>query len=163
MDYLKALEEERKKILVFERELPLSLQLVTQAIESCKKKKHEVVGRGEEIASEGPILEEFIPLRPSCSSSDEENNHKNSGNSGGSDKKPDCMRSVQLWNQQPEPKGDVVMKPIAVNAKRIGGAFHPFEKEKVVVKTPVVAVGPVSSTTENSSGGNVKTQWECRF
>lgn len=30
MDYIKALEEERKKIMVFERELPLSLQLVTQ-------------------------------------------------------------------------------------------------------------------------------------
>ncbi|ONK72535.1 uncharacterized protein A4U43_C04F20420 [Asparagus officinalis] len=44
------------------------------------------------------------------------------------------------------------MRPIAVNEKRIGGAFHPFEKEKVVVKTLVVAAAPASSTTENTIG-----------
>ena len=47
---------------------------------------------------------------------------------------------------------DVVRKPIALNAKRIGGAFHPFEREKPIVKTPVAAA-PASSTTDNTSGG----------
>lgn len=153
MDYIRALEEERKKILVFERELPLSLQLVTQAIETCKKQQQ----LNEEITSEGPILEEFIPLRPSCSSSDEENNTRHDGRNC-DDKKPDWLRSVQLWNQHPEPTKDVVRRPIAVNATRIGGAFHPFErekekeKEKTVVKTPVAAAAaPASSTTENTN------------
>ncbi|XP_020270288.1 myb family transcription factor EFM-like [Asparagus officinalis] len=151
MDYIKALEKEREKILVFERELPLSLLLVTQAIESCKKPE---VGGSEEISSEGPILEEFIPLRPSCSSSDEENNnnHGNGWIGDGFDKKPDWLRSVQLWNPQAEPpKGDIVRRPVAVNARKIGGAFHPFEKEKVGVKAPAAA--PASSTTENTNEG----------
>lgn len=153
MDYIKALEEERKKILVFERELPLSLQLVGHAIETCRKQQQQQQQeRSEEISSEGPILEEFIPLRPSCSSSDEENINRN-GNSNGFDKKPDWLQSVQLWNQQPDPKEDVVRKPIAVNAKRIGGAFHPFEREKIAVKAAPVAEAPSSSTTENTNGG----------
>jgi len=48
-----------------------------------------------------------MPLRPSYSSSDEDNNnHRNGGRNGdGSYKKPDWLRSVQLWNQQPEIKG----------------------------------------------------------
>ncbi|KAI7748794.1 hypothetical protein M8C21_013655 [Ambrosia artemisiifolia] len=40
-EYMKALESERKKIQVFERELPLCLELVTQAIEGCK---HQMCG-----------------------------------------------------------------------------------------------------------------------
>jgi len=52
-------------------------------------------------------------------------------------------------------KQDLVRKPIAVNAKRIGGAFHPFEREKPVVKeqTTPVAAAPASSTTDNANGG----------
>lgn len=34
--YIKALEEERRKILVFQRELPLCLDLVTQGAYKCK-------------------------------------------------------------------------------------------------------------------------------
>lgn len=73
------------------------------AIETYRKQQQQQEW-SEEISSEGPILEEFIPLRPSCSSSNEENINR-TGNSNGFDKIPDWLRSVQLWNQQPDPKG----------------------------------------------------------
>lgn len=48
---------------------------------------------------------------------------------------------------------DAVRKPIAVNTKRMGGAFHPFEREKVAAKPASVAEAPSSSMTENTNGG----------
>nr|GMD80437.1 transcription factor HHO3-like [Ipomoea batatas] len=83
-EYIEALEEERRKIQVFQRELPLCLELVTQAIEAYKQ---ELCGTrsgcnlngqsecSEQITSsddEGPVLEEFIPLKRASSLSQEE-------------------------------------------------------------------------------------------
>ncbi|KAJ6793390.1 myb family transcription factor EFM-like [Iris pallida] len=162
--YVKALEEEKKKIMVFERELPLSLQLVAQAIESCRRQLEEGeqkqhVGGEELTTSEGPVLEEFIPLRlaNSSSSGEESGGHGRDGKSccnggeGEADKKPDWLRSVQLW-KEPEPPTVDVLRPIAVNAKRVGagGAFHPFEREKNVKEAVVAA--PASSTTDTNGG-----------
>ncbi|PPD81261.1 hypothetical protein GOBAR_DD21808 [Gossypium barbadense] len=67
-EYVEALEEERRKIQVFQRELPLCFELVTQAIESCKK---EMYMQGQSECSEQ-------------TSSDSP--------------KSDWLRSVQLWN-----------------------------------------------------------------
>lgn len=54
----------------------------------------------EEASSEGqPILEEFIPLKPS--SSTEEEKSKEAHDKAG--KKTDWLRSVPLWNQDPLP------------------------------------------------------------
>ncbi|KAJ6853642.1 myb family transcription factor EFM-like [Iris pallida] len=159
--YISALEEEKKKILVFERELPLSLQLVTQvmklrsldgpAIESCRRQLEEQrqqqhVDR-EEITTNGPVLEEFMPLRPSNSSSSVEEERRNCD-----DKKPDWLRSVQLWKEPDQPRADLLRKPIAVSAKRVGagGAFHPFEREKNVKESLVVVAAPANSTTETN-------------
>ncbi|WVZ56247.1 hypothetical protein U9M48_006809 [Paspalum notatum var. saurae] len=75
-EYLLALEEERRKIQVFQRELPLCLDLVTQTIEAMRSHMDSVVdGCDEETVSDhGPVLEEFMPLKPSLSlsSSDSE-------------------------------------------------------------------------------------------
>ncbi|CAL9115785.1 transcription factor NIGT1-like [Musa acuminata AAA Group] len=143
-DYIRALEEERKKIEVFQRELPLCLKLVTHAIESVRQQMSD----GERV-SNGPVLEEFIPLKPSFKS-------PSSGAVAaaiGSDRKPDWLRSVQLWNQEPDTslKVEPPKKPIAVSAKRIGGAFQPFEREKLVVPPPASRAVAASST--NSAGG----------
>lgn len=72
-DYLLALEEERRKIQVFQRELPLCLDLVTQTIEGMRSHMDSVVVGSEKTVSEsdhgGPVLEEFMPLKPTTLSS----------------------------------------------------------------------------------------------
>ncbi|XP_073053900.1 transcription factor HHO2-like [Primulina eburnea] len=156
-DYIQALEEERRKIQVFQRELPLCLDLVTQAIETCKQQLSgtttEYNLRGQSECSEQtsrPIFEEFIPLKRASFSSDGEEeepqkiegsddvqNEKN-GNEKNS-KKSDWLRYVQLWNETPDPSSneDSPRKVAAVEVNRNscssdegGGAFHPFKKDK---------------------------------
>ncbi|CAL9132158.1 unnamed protein product [Musa acuminata var. zebrina] len=149
-DYVRALEEERKKIQVFQRELPLCLQIVTHAIDSARRQMNGHATMSED----GPILEEFIPLKPSSSSSEDRSVDGAAKKSGlaatRADEKPDWLRSVQLWNQEADAFGKVEppTKPIAVNARRIGGAFHPFEREKHVA-API----PASSSTTSGKGG----------
>ncbi|PHT71219.1 hypothetical protein T459_26323, partial [Capsicum annuum] len=100
--YIDALEEERRKIQVFSRELPLCLELVTQAIETYKQQlsgttteynlnaqSDECSDDDEHTSSDVPILEEFIPLKRTFSheyedqedAHDEENeSHKSKNN-----------------------------------------------------------------------------------
>ncbi|XP_072985356.1 transcription factor NIGT1-like [Typha latifolia] len=147
-EYVAALEEERKKIQVFQRELPLCLHLVTQTIESVRQQIES-----EETVSDGPVLEEFIPLKPSLSSSEEGCAHEATKRSEEPKKKPDWLQSVQLWNQYPDPgpKMELPRRPIAVNAKKIGGAFQPFEREKHV-PMPVSSATAASSSAGGSGG-----------
>ncbi|XP_057543189.1 transcription factor HHO2-like isoform X2 [Amaranthus tricolor] len=148
--YINSLEEERKKIQVFQRELPLCFELVTQAIEACKQQLCGTTTTtttltteclnghhsecSEKTSSDGPILEEFMPLK-TCYSSDDEHeseSHKPLINKSG--KKSDWLRSVQLWNQSPDPptsqQENQPKKVTVVEVKRNGngGAFHPFQK-----------------------------------
>ncbi|CAD5164557.1 transcription factor NIGT1 [Musa acuminata AAA Group] len=152
-DYIRALKEERKKIEVFQRELPLCLQLVTQAIESVRHRAGE-----EEGVYEGPVLEEFIPLKPSPTSTlseEEKGETRKSAAAIGWDRKPEWLRSVQLWNQEPDTdlKVEPPKKPIAVSLKKIGGAFQPFDREKHVAPPAVVAVAPPASSTAGGGDG----------
>ncbi|XP_021754557.1 transcription factor HHO3-like [Chenopodium quinoa] len=161
-EYIHALEDEKKKIQVFQRELPLCLELVTQAIEACKQ---QLCGNGttttteclnghsecsEQTTSDGPILEEFMPLKRSNSTDDDDedelesgkpqinniNLNNNNNNNEKSGKKSDWLRSVQLWNQTPDPpttqEDHQPKKVVVVEVKRNGGggAFQPFQKEK---------------------------------
>uniref|UniRef100_A0A6M2EVY2 HTH myb-type domain-containing protein n=1 Tax=Populus davidiana TaxID=266767 RepID=A0A6M2EVY2_9ROSI len=217
-EYVEALEEERRKIQVFERELPLCLELVTQAIEACKRElsgtteDHNMHGQSEcseQTSSEGPVLEEFIPIKRTHSSDDDEtdNNHddddhqeqqsqnknkRNKSNSSISNndhkKKSDWLRSVQLWNQSPDPpqKQDLPRKAAVTEVKRngAGGAFQPFHREKSIGKTSnqaiakaptsvpasttsstaVVATGGIgggSNKKEDIDGGNQRKQRRC--
>ncbi|KAJ6793391.1 myb family transcription factor EFM-like [Iris pallida] len=109
------------------------------------------VGCEELTTSEGPVLEEFIPLRLANSSSSGDGKSCCNGGEREADKKPDWLRSVQLW-KEPEPPTVDVLRPIAVNAKRVGagGTFHPFEREKNVKEAVVAA--PASSTTDTNGG-----------
>ncbi|XP_073135362.1 transcription factor HHO3-like [Henckelia pumila] len=124
-DYIQALEEERLKIQVFRRELPLCLDLVTQAIETCKQQLSgtttEYNLRGQSECSEQtsrPVFEEFIPLKrasfhPYGEEEEEESRGElikdgddfqteKNGNENNS-KKSDWLRYVQLWNETPDP------------------------------------------------------------
>ncbi|KAM7276891.1 hypothetical protein ACFE04_018757 [Oxalis oulophora] len=164
-EYVEALEEEKRKIQVFQRELPLCLQLVTQAIEACRREllsgattTENMVGGSSECtdqtSSEGrPVLEEFIPLIRSCSY---DNNNKNINININEkedeeldnneeecvkpNKKSEWLRSVQLWNNQSSPdpssKEELPRKAKVTEVKRSeGGAFHPFQKEKSAGKS----------------------------
>ncbi|XP_057732215.1 transcription factor HRS1-like [Arachis stenosperma] len=162
-DYIQALEHERRKIQVFSKELPLSLDLVTQAIEACRQQLSETTteynmnGHNSECSEQttstdnGPVLEEFIPIkkRPSSPHEEEEeeeeddddeqhsHHHRHKISKDNTDKrKSDWLRSVQLWNN-PEPSSPPHQevnnkKGGAVEVKRSGsgGAFQPFHKEK---------------------------------
>ncbi|GFP94586.1 transcription factor pcl1 [Phtheirospermum japonicum] len=204
-DYIQALELERQKVQVFQRELPLCLELVTQAIETCKQQlseKHNLNGRLSECSEQtsSPVFEEFIPIKRAlshCEDDDEDeqeskkaknensacdkdeeingcnnnNNEKNEKNS----KKSDWLRSVQLWNQTPDPLSntDSTRKSTVLEVKKngSGGAFHPFKKEKNVGGGEIATrpgIGPApppstSSTAEtggSDGGGNKKEEKE---
>ncbi|PSR91196.1 Myb family transcription factor EFM like [Actinidia chinensis var. chinensis] len=176
-EYIEALEKERCKIQVFERELPLCLDLVTQAIESCRQQLsgttttteyfHGLSECSEQTSSEVPVLEQFIPIkRSSCSDDDEEqsekpqNNNKDSKSNDKSSKKSDWLKSVQLWNQTPDlptKEDSPTNLPVIEVKKNGGGAFHPFKKEKNggTIKTDprvLVPATAASSTTEIGGG-----------
>ncbi|XP_040997619.1 transcription factor HHO2-like [Juglans microcarpa x Juglans regia] len=152
-EYVKALEEERRKIQVFQRELPLCLELVTQAIEACRQQYsgtttennlHGQSESSEQTTSNDvpPVFEEFFPIKRSASSDDEVEEHQSHKNkkekviSNDNKKKSDWLRSVQLWNNptsDPQPKEDVPRKATVMEVKRNGGgggAFQPFQREK---------------------------------
>ncbi|KAE8661400.1 Myb-like transcription factor family protein, putative isoform 2 [Hibiscus syriacus] len=115
-EYVEALEEEERKLQVFQRELPLCLELVTQvAIETCKR---EISGGStttdymqghsdcsEQTTSDVLVLEEFIPIKKGsdCSEEgDEQESHKSKEENVPSavdhKRKSDWLRSVQQWN-----------------------------------------------------------------
>ncbi|KAL3644641.1 transcription factor [Castilleja foliolosa] len=181
-DYMQALEQERRKILVFQRELPLCLHLVTQAIESCEQQLSGTIAKtecdlqnrqlsecSEQTSSDAPVLEEFIPiLKRSSSNSDceeeQESREGQNGNNNNNDKnikKSDWLRSVQLWNKSPDPPSNQDDSPKKVEMKKsgCGGAFHPFKKVENVAPPVENPVPPVSTTsTAETGGGNKKEE-----
>ncbi|KAL9148997.1 hypothetical protein ABFS82_12G080700 [Erythranthe guttata] len=165
-DYIHALEEERSKIQVFQRDLPLCLDLVTQAIETCKQQlTHEKSGCNSEQTSNDdvvPVLEEFMPIkRAADSDSDQDQDQseeiRNIGNFDINSKKSDWLKSVQLWNQTPDPpsKQDSPRKSDVVEVKK-NGAFHPFKKAKSGGGGPITGAAQPASTssTAETGGGN---------
>jgi hypothetical protein len=69
------------------------------------------VGSEETVSDHGPVLEEFMPLKPSLSlSSSEERGSERDASAGVGEKEaaeakkatPDWLLSVQLWSQEPQ-------------------------------------------------------------
>ncbi|RDX65145.1 Myb family transcription factor EFM, partial [Mucuna pruriens] len=134
-EFLSRLEEERLKIDAFKRELPLCMQLLTNAVEASRQQLQAF------RSNQGtrPVLEEFIPIKHSNS---QESTEKASNISD----KANWMTSAQLWSQASEgtkppsiitsPKegadiGFSVSPKLALDNKhRNGGAFLPFSKER---------------------------------
>ncbi|XP_076953613.1 transcription factor HHO3-like [Bidens hawaiensis] len=182
-EYMKALESERTKIQVFERELPLCLNLVTQAIEGCKRQLSGTTSDylngqsdcSEQTSSDGPVLEQFIPIKRNekekenedyndevdedCQGHQELINNNNKSNI--ISKKSDWLRSAQLSIQTPAPV-EVSPKIVSVvEVKRNGcGAFHPFKKEKCSGEAPaniqakLFSMPTVDTMTDTSSTAN---------
>ncbi|KAF3438907.1 hypothetical protein FNV43_RR17182 [Rhamnella rubrinervis] len=147
-DYAKRLEEERKKIDAFKRELPLCMILLNDGGFSSSFYLFSI-GRLKEEAiqlKDGPVIEEFIPLKRNSGGED---GGVNSGDDS-SDKR-NWMSSAQLWSTNIDPsykKQDSVSElklrseeddrsvpenPVEVcnyRNRNSGGAFVPF-KEKL--------------------------------
>ncbi|KAL5771320.1 hypothetical protein ACOSP7_015474 [Xanthoceras sorbifolium] len=140
-EVLARLEDERLKIDAFKRELPLCMQLLTNAVEASRQQLQAY------RANQGPrpVLEEFIPLKNSSSenSSDKSLNMSDKSN---------WMTTAQLWSQtgnETKPQTTITTSPketdvgfnispkLALDTKkRNGGAFLPFSKERNSCQSP---------------------------
>ncbi|XP_014507138.1 myb family transcription factor EFM [Vigna radiata var. radiata] len=133
-EFLSRLEEERLKIDAFKRELPLCMQLLTNAMEASRQQLQAFkVNHGAK-----PVLEEFIPMKHLASESSEKATNMSD--------KANWMTSAQLWSQASEgakhqptltsPKeadiGFSISPKLALDNKQRngGGAFLPFSKER---------------------------------
>lgn len=138
-DFLARLEEERLKIEVFKRELPLCMQLLTDAVEASRQQLQSY--RANQGAR--PFLEEFIPLKHSTPKGSEKTSNMSD--------KANWMTSAQLWS----PAGDETKQQSTLtsskepdigftvspklgfdNKQRNGGAFLPFSKERNSCPSP---------------------------
>lgn len=166
-EYMEALESERRKIQVFERELPLCLELVTQAIEGCRQQMSGTTNDyfngqsecSEQTSSEGPVLEEFIPIKRTSSADEDDQEHQHQelnhkpknicskDKSSSSSKKSDWLRSAQLSIQTPDPVELSPKRVPVVEVKRNGcGAFHPFKKDKNSEAAPAAGTAKLSTS-----------------
>ncbi|MCL7036256.1 hypothetical protein MKW94_030230, partial [Papaver nudicaule] len=134
-------------------------------IENCKKEldygeKSDCEEEEQILNNEGPILEQFLPLKRSNSSfekleqkiTEEEKKIDEKTNLG---MKVDWLKSVQLWNQNPDTplKQDLVQNPTTkIELKKCGGggAFQPFQSE-TKGKTNSVSRTPTTTTITTAS------------
>ncbi|KAJ6896488.1 hypothetical protein NC651_022632 [Populus alba x Populus x berolinensis] len=103
--FIKDLEEEKRKIDAFKRELPLCMLLLNDAIQVLRE---ELMQRGAS-KNQPPVLEEFIPLKKK-----NDDDHENDGliEEKDSKDKKNWMSSVQLWNADDHhPSTDYLFDP----------------------------------------------------
>ncbi|KAJ6759514.1 MYB FAMILY TRANSCRIPTION FACTOR [Salix koriyanagi] len=150
-EFLSLLEEERLKIDVFKRELPLCMQLLTDAVETSRQQLQAC--RANQVPI--PVLEEFIPLKTPPSEALEKTANISD--------KSNWMTTAQLWSQdsnesKPQttmttPKqtdiGFNVSSKLALDTKqRNGGAFLPFSKERNLCPSPTLALASTDNHME---------------
>ncbi|KAL8507501.1 hypothetical protein ACS0TY_018153 [Phlomoides rotata] len=133
-DFVARLEEERLKIDAFKRELPLCMQLLTNAAMEASRQQLQSERANVQQVEAKPLLEEFIPLKnPNSSNMDMMSEAADKAN---------WMTSAQLWNQESEGAKQAPQSPspspspdikLALNGKqRINGgagAFLPFSSQ----------------------------------
>ncbi|CAK9172268.1 unnamed protein product [Ilex paraguariensis] len=152
-EFLAHLEEERLKIDAFKRELPLCMQLLSNAMETSRQQLQGY------LANQGqrPVLEEFIPLKHSSTEGSEKTSNMSD--------KANWMTSVQLWSQASDgtksqssiasPKktdtGFSVSPPKLdlENKQRNGGAFLPFSKDRNLYPSPTLRALPDLTLASN--------------
>ncbi|XP_038885697.1 transcription factor HHO3-like [Benincasa hispida] len=176
-DFAETLEQERRKVIMFQRELPLCLQLVSHAIDCCRQQLSGTTTENrqsecsEQTSSDmGPILEEFIPInRNGVSDFEQTEKNKNDDDSDLNNLNlapSDWLRSAQLWNQTSDPpplNQDPPENTAVVEVNRNGGAFRPFQKEKTggggtSSSSAPAPAAETSSTTETGSGGSSRRE-----
>ncbi|XP_059649471.1 transcription factor HHO3-like [Cornus florida] len=178
-EYIEALEEERRKIQVFERELPLCLELVTQAIGACRQQLAGTTtesGQHSECSEQtstddGPVLEEFIPIKKTISCDEDEEDEKshqpnnidgNCSNKNRDNKKisdnsltkSDWLQSVQLWDQTPNPttKEDSSRKVLVTEVQRNGGGGGDGAEKSSGIAPELMGSSPSSAMSSAERG-----------
>ncbi|XAR66953.1 hypothetical protein NMG60_11013349 [Bertholletia excelsa] len=165
---LAQLEEERVKIDAFKRELPLCMQLLTNAMDAWRLQLQTYRASQEPR----PVLEEFIPIKqPNSESSEKVLNASDKAN---------WMTSAQIWSPAcheakqpatlPTPKeaelGFNVSPKLALDTKqRNGGAFLPFSKDRTspaIQALPELALGPAEGGVEEKKCSQVDNGGICQ-
>ncbi|CAM8891582.1 unnamed protein product [Rhodiola kirilowii] len=138
-EFLACLEDERLKIEAFKRELPLCMQLLSNAVEASRQKLQAVKSSNK---GSRPFLEEFIPLK-SPTADGEADVHTASKNMAD---KSNWMVSAQLWSQTPNidninltkqhespSQTDMGLNIASSNLalQKNPGAFIPFKKDRI--------------------------------
>ncbi|XP_058069299.1 transcription factor HHO2-like [Magnolia sinica] len=185
-EYVKCLEEERRKIDVFKRELPLCMILLNDAIEAMKKEEKQCRSENE---NDRPILEEFMPVRSKIGEDGGLKMEKDGGD------KMNWMSSAQLWSNNNSPDNDnnhnnkknqltdmkkkekehnqTIDKNLfpGCNYKSGGGAFMPFKglsgslvsrrkAEEAAVPAPNLSLfsSEIKSPNVESGGGSLNSK-----
>ncbi|XP_009766395.1 myb family transcription factor EFM [Nicotiana tabacum] len=108
-EFVARLEEERVKIDAFKRELPLCMQLLTNAMEASRQQLQSY----RENQGRKPVLEEFIPLKNNNAIGEE--NEKTIANTTDHNK-ANWMTSAQLWSPGSE---EIKEKSTQISSKEI--------------------------------------------
>ncbi|KAJ9140918.1 hypothetical protein P3X46_031509 [Hevea brasiliensis] len=164
-EFLSCLEEERLKIDAFKRELPLCMQLLTNAMETSRLQIQAY------RANQGPrpVLEEFIPLKNTPSETlDKSSNISDKAN---------WMTTAQLWSQESnetKPQTTLTASPKETNLgfnvssklgldtkQRNGGAFLPFSKERNLCPSPTLALASAEQETEDKKCLEIESGFSC--
>ncbi|KAI7758167.1 hypothetical protein M8C21_033909 [Ambrosia artemisiifolia] len=157
-EYVEALEEELRKIQVFERELPLCLELVSQAIERCRKEMSVEInesfdGQSVKKFSACPVLEEFIPMKSTSTNEHVDDQLQQKQESCHKSKvmcSKDWLASAQLSIQPSGPslEEDFPSKKLLSmeENKDVCGTLHLFDKKKT-------STNP-SADTDGGGGGH---------
>ncbi|GJU39016.1 transcription factor HHO3-like protein [Tanacetum coccineum] len=179
-DHIGALEEERRKIQVFQRELPLCLDLVSQAIERCREEMSETpfdrFGDQQRCRDHlAPVLEEFIPIKPTLSRNEDDNENKqvskksniicSKDSSCSLSKKSDWLTSAQLSIQESNPpiEEDFLSKNMLLKEESRNGCdafLHIRKKKSCVAPLPslncadMIKTASVSSSLDTDGGGS---------
>ncbi|KGN60646.1 myb family transcription factor EFM [Cucumis sativus] len=121
-DLLSCLEAERLKIDAFKRELPLCMQLLTNALETSRQQlqgcrsvnSNNNNDENDHQNSQKPILEEFIPLKQTTSESSDQTLSNNISD------KANWMTSAQLWSQTNSNSTNIIdeTKPINLSSSK---------------------------------------------
>nr|GMD80068.1 myb family transcription factor EFM-like [Ipomoea batatas] len=143
-EFLSRLEEERLKIDAFKRELPLCMQLLTNAMEASRQQLQSFRANNNNHGATRPVLEEFIPLKNS-SSPEGTADQKAAAATGD---KANWMTTAQLWSQGNNNNNESAMQqkleqiqnketeigfcvsPNPQMNNSNGGAFLPFSKDR---------------------------------
>ncbi|KAG1368575.1 myb family transcription factor EFM [Cocos nucifera] len=182
---VKSLEEERRKIEAFKRELPLCMHLIGDVIQGLKEELEQC--RRDGYAMSGHVLEEFMPIKSKFEQEDRVKFEDDTRD------KMNWMSSAQLWsdNYSNENKDSTPTDEKRIAQKRVGepdretsslesrgrsrgGAFVPFKglsalaanamkDEKPAVGLPDLSLlspgikdsRPLPAVTEDHRGGDV--------
>lgn len=122
---------------MFQRDLPLSLDLLNRVIESYRRencRRIEVATAavdGERCGDSTPILKEFIPLKPTV---------KERSDDDGSEKMSRCswLKSAQLWNDDKKistsPNKNVINSNQSITLSKSAYCMGGFQENKVLHK-----------------------------